>query len=517
MLLSLFVSSLVFLSGHLVTGERILLAGVHVPSHLQHLQEVGQALAKRGHSIYLAIDEDFPNRERFMKPEIMALTFHSTDVHFPRFWSEMAKHRLMQRIMGKEAQSIIYPMQRGMQDCSNMMHDDMFMSKVTALKFDLLIFDGFFYCPCNVILASHLSIPAVFVSCSFMGWNARVPINPAVTSLMIFDYSDRMTFLQRLVNVAFYVGSTVYKINEQNTTLLQKFAPGVTSWVELQQQTTVLYIITRDHLLEWPEPQMPNVIRIPGVTTHPAGELPRQLNELMDAAGDGVIIVSFGGTVVTGQFPTEVISKFFNAFSQLKQTVIFKMSGTNATLPGSVPRNVHLFPWLPQNDLLGHPNTVLFITHCGNNGQYESLYHGVPMIGFPLFGEQSHNAFRMVNHGYGLRMNILKFTADGLVNNIHKVLNEKSFKMATQKASDILKSQPMTPQDTAAYWVEHVLKHGGEHLRTGAMDMPMYQFLMLDILLFVLVVSFLSGYVLKTIFTVVCRKCLRKQTKEKQQ
>ncbi|KAK2183805.1 hypothetical protein NP493_295g02010 [Ridgeia piscesae] len=515
MLLSLFISSVVFLRGHLVTSERILLAGVHVPSHLQQLQEVGEALDKRGHSVYIVIDEDFPNREKLVKPGITAVTFHSTDIHFPRYWSETATHGLMSMILGKEAQSVILSMQMGMQDCSNMMQDDVFMSKVTALKFDLLIFDGFFYCPCNVILASRLSIPAVFVSCSFLGWNARVSINPAVTPLVIFDYSDRMTFLQRLVNIVVYVGSTVYKVNEHNTTLLQKFAPGATSWTELQQQTTVLYIITRDHLLEWPEPQMPNVIRIPGVTTRPAGELPRQLKELMDAASDGAIVLSFGGTV-SAQFPTEVISKFFNAFSQLKQTVIFKMNGTYVTMPINIPRNVHLLSWLPQNDLLGHPNTVLFITHCGNNGQYESLYHGVPMIGFPLFAEQSHNAFRMVDHGYGLRMNILKFAADELVNNIHKVLNEKSFKMATQKASDILKSQPMTAQDTAAYWVDHVLKHGSEHLQTGAMDMSLYQFFMLDILLFVLVVSFLSGYVLKTIFTVVCRKCLRKQTKQKQ-
>ena len=431
MLLSLFISSLVFLSGHLVTGERILMAGVHVPSHLQHLQEVGQALAKRGHSVYLAIDEYFPNWEKFVKPGITAVTFHSTDAHFPRFWSEMAKHHLMSRILGKEAHGVVMTMRMGMQDCSNMMRDDVFLSKVTALKFDLLIYDGFFYCPCNVILASHLSISAVFVSCSFLGWDARVPINPAVTPLMIFDHSDRMTFLQRLVNVVFYLGSTVYKINEWNTTLLQKFAPGVTSWMELQQQATILYIITRDHLLEWPEPQMPNVIRIPGITTHPAGELPWQLNELMDAAIDGVIVVSFGGTV-SGQFPTEVISKFFNAFSRLKQTVIFKMSGTDATMPSNRPRNVHLFPWLPQNDLLGHPNTVLFITHCGNNGQYESLYHGVPMIGFPLFAEQPHNAFRMVEHGYGIDMKILTFTADELVNNVHRVLDEKAFKMAVR-------------------------------------------------------------------------------------
>ncbi|KAI0213331.1 UDP-glucuronosyltransferase 2B15, partial [Lamellibrachia satsuma] len=190
------------------------------------------------------------------------------------------------------------------------------------------------------------------------------------------------------------------------------FAPEVNSWLELVQRSTVLYIVTRDSLFEWPEPHMPNVIHTPGVTTHPAGVLPQQMKELMDAATDGAIILSFGS--LTGQLPAEIINKFLVAFEQLRQTVIFKFGGRNSKTPSNVPKNVHLLPWLPQNNLLGHPNTVLFITHCGNNGQYESLYHGVPMIGFPLFAEQHHNAFRMVDHGYGIDMNILTFTADEL-------------------------------------------------------------------------------------------------------
>jgi UDP:flavonoid glycosyltransferase YjiC (YdhE family) len=35
--------------------------------------------------------------------------------------------------------------------------------------------------------------------------------------------------------------------------------------------------------------------------------------------------------------------------------------------------NVLFLPWLPQNDLLGHPKTKLFITHCGKNGIFEAL------------------------------------------------------------------------------------------------------------------------------------------------
>ena len=515
MLLSMVISALVIFSGRPVTGGRILLAGLQIPSHLLELQEIGQALARLGHSVYLSIDNNFPEREKLLKPGIRALTFYGMDTTFPQFWSKEASHALMDFILGKVRRNLKVTLRFATQDCTNMMLDEEFMSKVRALKFDLILYDGFSLCPCNAILPYHLSVPGVTVTTTLMGWDARVPVNPAMTPTMLLRHSDRMTFSQRLINTAVYLIASVYRISDYNTSLLQRFAPEVNSWSELQQHASVLYIVLHDHLLEWPEPQMPNVIRTPGITTRPVGELPRQLRDLMEAATDGVIILSFGS--VTGQLPAEIVNKFLDAFSQVTQTVIFKFGGGATKPPRSVPRNVHLLPWLPQNDLLGHPNTVLFITHCGNNGQYESLYHGVPMIGFPLFGDQHHNAFRMVQHGYGVDMNILTFTVDELVNNIHKVFDEKSFKIAIQKASNIVKSRPMTAQDTAAYWVEHVLKHGSEHLRTGAMDMPLYQFLMLDILLFVLLLSFLSGYILKTILAVVCRKCLKRQTKQKQQ
>lgn len=147
------------------------------------------------------------------------------------------------------------------QDCTNMMLDEAFISKVRELNFDLILYDGFSLCPCNAILPHHLSIAGVSVTPTIMGWDVRVPLNPAMTSTMLLRYSDRMTFMQRLANVAIFLIATVYRISEYNTTLLQRFAPEVNTWVELQQRNTVLYIASRDYLLEWPEPQMPNVIR----------------------------------------------------------------------------------------------------------------------------------------------------------------------------------------------------------------------------------------------------------------
>ncbi|XP_038979000.1 crocetin glucosyltransferase 3-like [Phoenix dactylifera] len=48
--------------------------------------------------------------------------------------------------------------------------------------------------------------------------------------------------------------------------------------------------------------------------------------------------------------------------------------------------------WVPQVEILGHTATGAFVSHCGWNSSLESLRHGVPVVGWPLVGEQPCNA-----------------------------------------------------------------------------------------------------------------------------
>ena len=41
----------------------------------------------------------------------------------------------------------------------------------------------------------------------------------------------------------------------------------------------------------------------------------------------------------------------------------------------------------------------------------------------------------------------------------------------------------MNARQTAAFWIEHVLKFGGEHLRPSSMDLTWWQFYCLDVLI----------------------------------
>ena len=68
---------------------------------------------------------------------------------------------------------------------------------------------------------------------------------------------------------------------------------------------------------------------------------------------------------------------FVNAFGSLKQKVLWKWE--TEEMPEK-PDNLKLSKWLPQQDILGHPNTKLFISHVGQSSFQESLCHQKPMV-----------------------------------------------------------------------------------------------------------------------------------------
>ncbi|RXH90237.1 hypothetical protein DVH24_032594 [Malus domestica] len=69
--------------------------------------------------------------------------------------------------------------------------------------------------------------------------------------------------------------------------------------------------------------------------------------------------------------------------------------------------------WAPQVEVLAHKATGGFVSHCGWNSISESLWHGVPIVTWPLYAEQQINAFQMVKD-LGLAVELrLDYRTDG--------------------------------------------------------------------------------------------------------
>ena len=76
----------------------------------------------------------------------------------------------------------------------------------------------------------------------------------------------------------------------------------------------------------------------------------------------------------------------------------------------------------------------------------------------------------------------------------------------------ILKSLP-PGGDTAAFWIDLVIKYGGKHLRPHAQDMIWYEYLMLDILLVVMLIVILEFVAMYKVFSKVYRRAAQVKKK----
>lgn len=73
-----------------------------------------------------------------------------------------------------------------------------------------------------------------------------------------------------------------------------------------------------------------------------------------------------------------------------------------------------------------HPNIKLFISHGGISGVYETVDAGKPVLGFPLFFDQSRNLANLVDAGMAIMMNLESLSKDTFIKAIIELVsNEK--------------------------------------------------------------------------------------------
>ncbi|KAK2985813.1 hypothetical protein RJ640_019309 [Escallonia rubra] len=95
--------------------------------------------------------------------------------------------------------------------------------------------------------------------------------------------------------------------------------------------------------------------------------------------------------------------------------------------------------WAPQLEILGHPSTGGFMSHCGWNSCMESITLGVPIAAWPMHSDQPRNAVlitRVLKIGIAVKDWTLR---DDLVTSstVEKAVRRL---MASQEGADIRKS-----------------------------------------------------------------------------
>lgn len=131
---------------------------------------------------------------------------------------------------------------------------------------------------------------------------------------------------------------------------------------ELYRNISMIFVNTHRSTSK-PRPQMPGIVHVGGAHIKNPKALPPSIQEYIDTAEHGVVFFSLGSFLQSSKMPKEKIEIFLTAFGKLKQRVIWKFEDESY----KVPSNVLVKKWLPQSDILAHPNIVLFITHGGKS------------------------------------------------------------------------------------------------------------------------------------------------------
>lgn len=321
--------------------------------------------------------------------------------------------------------------------------------------------------------------------------------------------SDRMSFFDRLENTAVSlfeaIGRKIYYLPKQTQLARDAFASlenqlggRLPSAEELEKKVAV-HLVNGHPALTFPRPRMPGLVDIAGIHIPKPKPLPRDIQEFFDSAENGAIYVSFGSFLRSSMMPRAKYEAMLDVFRKIKQRVLLKWESDQ--IP-DLPSNVMVKKWLPQADVLAHPNLKLFVCHGGVFGLHEAIHNAVPMLIYPFFGDQHLNGHKMEQRGIGLTQSMREITSDSLFTAINKIINNQSYYRNIQELSEIFRTNQNHPLDTAIWWIEYVIKFkGAPHLQSPAKDLPWFRYLQLDIVFVIFGALYIVYDFAKNLFT----------------
>ncbi|XP_030753893.1 UDP-glucuronosyltransferase 2B1-like [Sitophilus oryzae] len=195
-----------------------------------------------------------------------------------------------------------------------------------------------------------------------------------------------------------------------------------------------------------------------------------------------------GSNLRSSSLPNETIQEIVYLIGTLKQNVIWKFEGDLT----DVPPNLMISKWIPQSDILAHPNVIMFISHCGMGGTTEAVYYGVPVVGIAIYADQFLNLKKLSSFGMAVEIPFQQFSGKSLGTAIDIILQDPKYNKNAKIRSRIMKDRVMEPLDEAVYWVEYVIRHNGaSHLKSSVGSLTWYQLYLLDVILVIFAIPYI--------------------------
>ncbi|KAG7477150.1 hypothetical protein MATL_G00091070 [Megalops atlanticus] len=497
------------------SGKVLLWPGEY--SHWLNMKNIVEVLTAKGHEITVIIHSATPTIKSNQFPncsfEVIPVPFTKQEVHdlmdkLLYYWMYDMPHNSFIQTFLKFKDMTDKMVEQNKAFCQALFSNKDLLEKLKKTEYDVLLTDPMF--ACGELLADILGVPfLISLRFSFASTMERqcgqMPAPPSYVPGVGIQYTDNMDFTQRLKNTLHYLFHDVV-FNVFASTKWDSFFTEIrgkpTTFCETMGKADI-WLIRTYWDFEYPRPFPPNFKFVGGLHCKPAKPLPEDIEEFVHSSGDdGIVVFSLGSMIKN--LTRERGNTIAAALGQIPQKVLWRYSGEK---PETLAPNTRIYDWIPQNDLLGHPKTRAFITHGGTNGIYEAIYHGVPMVGIPLFADQPDNMMHMKTKGAAVILDFNNMQSKDLVDGLNTVINDPTYKESAMKLSRIHHDQPMTPLDQAVFWIEFVMRNkGAKHLRLQAHNLTWYQYHCLDVF------AALAATVALVIFITfkTCKFCFRK-------
>ncbi|KAK5639821.1 hypothetical protein RI129_010632 [Pyrocoelia pectoralis] len=366
--------------------------------------------------------------------------------------------------------------------------------------FDLLMLEYSF--PSLTVFSERFKCP--FIGMTSLEAHSSVydsvgnPSHPVLNPDFSLPFGGSLTFKQRILSFLFQTYTRFYKhvysYPKLDLQVRKHFGNGYLPLTDIANKVSMLFVNVNP-IFHNIRPVVPAVIQIGGGTHLKTPKpLPRDLQNYLNNATEGFIYFSLGSNVKSVDMDRQLRDTILATFSELPYKVLWKFESDD--LPGK-PSNVYISKWFSQQDVFRHPNIKLFITQGGLQSMEEAIYNYIPLLGIPFYGDQYSNVDLMVAKGFGLSLSNQNLRKDEFKKTILEVISNPRYRNRVIELAKVALDQPMTGLQRAVWWTEYVLRHkGAQNLRSPAIDLPLYQYLMLDIIGFffavILVFIFIS-------------------------
>ncbi|XP_022129616.2 UDP-glycosyltransferase UGT5 isoform X1 [Pieris rapae] len=487
-------------------------------SHYLSLRPIGLELARRGHNVTVItahLETDHPP------------TYHQIKVDATKVWNLLDTGRpnvfSMVDLSAEEFhQKYLWPgtllvTERALKSpaVQELLASDM--------KFDLVINEQFMQEAFNVLAYKYnapLALVTTYGNCMKHNFLSRNPLQWETVTFELLDVDEPTSFFGRLRNMFFSIYEFVwwrFWFLHKQEELVAKYIPGLTkpvpSLYDIQRNTSLM-LLNGHFSVDTSAAYLPNIVEVGGMhLTKSDKSLPQDLQKYLDDAVHGVVYINFGSNVQSTDLEGEKRQAFINVFKRLKQRIIFKWE--EDTLEGK-PDNVMIRKWLPQKEILAHPNIKVFISHGGLIGTQEAIYNGVPIIGIPVFSDQLNNILLLEEMGFGKLLKFHDITEERLYGLLKEVLEDQSYMAKAKEVSKRFKDRPMNALDTAMFWLEYVIRHNGApFMKSPALQLNWFEYTMLDVYSFVVAVLTAIIYVIYKFISILIMLMCKKSKKIK--